>query len=157
MKVCKVFLDTNILIYHTFEDFDVDKHRSVTSILQQLHKDHYSLYISSQIIREFVAVATNEKIFHTPLQGQDVILKVNEFQNNFYVLFDTENSLTILKDLIARYHITKYHVHDTNIAATVVANRLDYLWTFNEKDFAKFDEVQLLQCRDMQMPPELQE
>jgi len=103
------------------------------------------LYISSQILREFVAIATNEKIFKTPLQSRDVVLKVNEFQENFHLLFETEESVKILKELIERHQIRKYAVHDANIAAIVIANKLNYLWTFNQKDFAIFDEVQLLQ------------
>lgn len=145
MNASKVFLDTNVLIYQTFEDFDAEKHCTVNRILQQLHARQWELYISSQILREFVAIATNEKIFQTPLQSNDVVLKINEFQKNFRVLFDTEESVNMLKDLICRHSIKKYAVHDTNIAAVVIANKLDYLWTFNQKDFDKFDEVQLLQ------------
>lgn len=144
MKACKIFLDTNVLIYQTFEDFDADKHNIVTSTLQDLHKSQYHLYISSQIIREFVAIATNGKIFQTPLQRDDVLLKIEEFQNNFHLLFDTEEGIEQLKKLIRQYHITKQDIHDANIAATIIVNQLDYLWTFNRKDFNQFNEVQLL-------------
>ncbi len=143
MKPCNIFLDTNVLIYHTFDDFDVEKHKLVSTILERLYSQQHILTISSQIIREFIAVATNDRIFQTPLQGGDVILKVDEFQANFQVLFDTEESLRVLKELVCQYQISKSHIHDTNIAATVIANKLDYLWTFNEKDFTQFSNVQL--------------
>ncbi len=143
MKACNIFLDTNVLIYQTFDDFDVEKHTLVTTTQQQLHAQHHTLWISSQIIREFIAVATNGKIFQTPLQGDDVIVKVEEFQANFHVLFDTEKSLRVLKELVRQHRIIKAHIHDANIAATVIANKLDYLWTFNEKDFTPFSRVQL--------------
>lgn len=73
-----IFIDTNILIYHTFEDFETEKHQTVTATFEQLQQQHARFYISSQIVREFVAIVTNGKIFRTPLQPDDVILKINE-------------------------------------------------------------------------------
>jgi predicted nucleic acid-binding protein len=145
VSACKIFLDTNILIYQTFEDFDAEKHNVVQSKLKILHESEHIFYISTQIIREFIAIATNDKIFHAPLRTEDVLVKINEFEASFHVLFDTDESLAILKDLVKRYDIRKQKVHDTNIAATVLANRIDYLWTFNKKDFEIFEGLQLLQ------------
>jgi predicted nucleic acid-binding protein len=141
----KIFLDTNVLIYQTFEDFDVTKHLLVTNNFEQLRHSNHTFYISSQIIREFVAIATNGTIFKSPLQSDDIVLKINEFEKSFTVLFDTFESLQILKQLIQQYHVEKYKVHDANIAAMVIANQIDYLWTFNEKDFKVFDKIHLLQ------------
>ncbi|MCP4401738.1 MAG: hypothetical protein GY801_31115 [bacterium] len=45
MKASKVFVDTNILIYQTFEDFDEEKHRLVENMLQQLHARQWGVYI----------------------------------------------------------------------------------------------------------------
>jgi len=139
-----IFIDTNILIYHTFEDFETEKHQTVTATFEQLQQQHARFYISSQIVREFVAIVTNGKIFRTPLQPDDVIVKINEFQQSFTILFDTEHSFEVLKRLIARHAIIKAHIHDANIAATVIANHLDALWTYNTKDFVQFTELQLL-------------
>jgi predicted nucleic acid-binding protein len=36
VTACSVFVDTNVLVYQTFEDFEPDKHALVTSTLQQL-------------------------------------------------------------------------------------------------------------------------
>ena len=145
MSNSKIFLDTNVLIYQAFEDFDVAKHTIVKAMFQKLHETYHNFYISSQIIREFIAIATNGTIFKSPLDTDQVILKVNEFERNFHIVFDTSESLKILKDLVKQYHIEKYRVHDANIAATVVANQIGYLWTFNKKDFKIFNQVKLLQ------------
>ena len=53
MKEFKIFIDTNILIYQTFEDYDTGKYNIVNTKLQQLNRDNCDLYISNQIIRKF--------------------------------------------------------------------------------------------------------
>ncbi len=75
MNAYKIFLDTNVLVYHTFEDFDVEKHTIAASTLQQLHGSQCLLYISPQIIREFVAIATNGKIFQAPPEHRCCAIK----------------------------------------------------------------------------------
>lgn len=139
-----VFLDTNVLIYQTFEDFEPVKHALVNTTFQQLQKCKARLYISPQIIREFVAIATNEKIFKIPLQPEQVVLKVTEFRKNFQMIVETEASLNLLQQFIVQHQLTKYRIHDANLAATAVAYSLDYFWTFNIKDFAHFDGLTLL-------------
>ena len=39
----KIFLDTNILVYATFEDFDLYKHRQVVDILTHLSEKKVNL------------------------------------------------------------------------------------------------------------------
>lgn len=113
-------------------------------ILEKLSNIDCSLFISSQILREFFAIATNAKIFQRPLNTQEAIIKLQEFQDNFIVVYDTESSLNVLKKLVAEYKVERQKIHDTNIVATVVANNLDGLFTFNTKDFQIFQEIKLL-------------
>lgn len=140
----RIFIDTNILIYQTFEDFEPEKHRMITDKLQDLYNQAVSFFISGQIIREYVAVATNRKIFKKPLNSKEILIKISEFQNIFDILYDTNKSIEILKQLISRYKISGHKIHDANIASTVIANQIDFLWTFNRKDFEQFDEINLL-------------
>jgi len=140
----KIFIDTNILIYQTFEDFEPEKHRMITERFEDLYNQACSFFISGQIIREYVAIATNSKIFKKPLNSKEILIKVSEFQNIFDILYDTNQSIEILKQLISRYKISGHKIHDANIAATVIANQIDFLWTFNRKDFKQFNEINLL-------------
>ena len=151
MKPSKIFLDTNVLLYQTFEDIDAEKHALVNATLRALFDQQHQLYISTQIVREFIALATNDAILNTPLRNDDVLLKISEFETNFVVLFETPQSLQILKTLFQRYEIKKYRVHDANIAATVLANGLDFLWTFNLKDFKPFTEIRLFEIESLEI------
>ncbi len=123
----KIFLDTNILIHHTFEKYDEKKHKMKKILLCHLVKNDYQVYVSSQIMREFYAISTNPKFFDEPLTVDEAIMKIEEFQNSFIVL--EENYLNELKLLCKKYNIIKQKVHDTNIVATE-AKRCQAL-TFN--------------------------
>jgi predicted nucleic acid-binding protein len=59
----RVLVDTNILIYSTFEDFDPGKHVQCNDTLNKLLQAGTTLFISSQILREYFAVSTNQNIF----------------------------------------------------------------------------------------------
>lgn len=140
-----VFLDTNGLLYQTFEDLDEIKYNKAIEILDELSNDGCNLFISSQILREFFAISTNSKIFQRPLTNQEAVQKIQEFQDNFIILYDTNSSITILKKLIVQHKVERQKIHDTNIAATIIANNLDGLFTFNTKDFQIFKEIKLLE------------
>jgi len=140
-----IFLDTNILLHQTFDDLDENKYNIVTDTLDKLLTNDCKLYISSQILREFFAISTNAKIFQDPLTVEEAVQKIQEFQDSFNVLYDTNSSLDILKKLVIQYRIERQKIHDSNIAATVIANNIDGLFTFNTKDFKIFQEITLLE------------
>ena len=62
-----IFIDTNILIYSTFPDFDSEKHIQSLESLNQLLQSGKPLFVSSQILREYFAISTNGSIFKRPL------------------------------------------------------------------------------------------
>ncbi len=141
----KIFLDTNVLIYQTFEDFDEKLHKDARNTLEHLSENDYEIYISSQVLREFFAVATNRKFFKKPLSVEEAVLKIEEFENNFTVLYDSANSLSRLKELVQRYQIKKQDIHDANIVATMVTNDLKEIYSFNRKDFIDYEEIKLFE------------
>jgi len=141
----KVFLDTNTLIYQTFNDFDAEKHKIVNEKLSYFVEKEYSIFISTQILREYFAICTNGKIFKIPLTYEQAVNKVNEFIANFNLVCETNNIMTTLNSLIIKYKQDKQKVYDTNIVATICEYNIQKLFTFNTKDFKKFDEIELIE------------
>lgn len=138
-----VFLDTNVLIYQTFEDFDEEKHKKTSNTLAYLKDRNYRFFISPQVLREYFAVATNERIFERPLELNEALSKIDEFRGLCDVLFENELSLDKLRELVSKYNISKKNVHDANIVATMLTNQVVELFTFNEKDFKFYSEIKL--------------
>lgn len=129
----KIFIDTNVLIYHSFEDFDEEKHKDAHIGLEYLAENNYEIFVSSQVLREFFAIATNEKFFKRQLN--------KEFEDNFTVLFDTRSSLSELRQIVIKYQIKKQDVHDANIVATMITNGIKNIFSFNRKDFIYYKEI----------------
>lgn len=141
----KIFIDTNVLIYHTFEDFEEEKHKDARITLEYLAENNYEIFVSSQVLREYFAVATNEKFFKRQLSIQEAVLKIKEFEDNFTVLFDTGASLSKLRQIVLKYQIKKQDVHDANIVATMITNGIKDIFSFNRKDFIYYKEIRLFE------------
>ncbi len=147
----EVFVDTNALIYQTFEDFDEEKHESASRALEYLSDNNYTIYISSQVLREFFAIATNGKFFEKPLNIPEAVAKMKEFEDNFTVLYDTDSSLSKLRALVLEYSIKKKDIHDANIVSTMITNGIKEIFSFNRKDFVNYKEIKLFEIPSPQV------
>ena len=76
----KQFLDTNILVYSTLHDFDATKHQAATKLLNELYNSDNQLIISTQILREFYAVVTNNKYLENPLTPEQASSQIDYFK-----------------------------------------------------------------------------
>ena len=137
-----VFVDTNVLIYHTFALFDVDKHKAVKQQFEDFEQSSRDLYISRQVLREFFAISTNPKFFDEPLTTDEACQLLSDFSQAFCVLDDAQ--IPLLNSLLTKYQINKQKVHDTNLVATMIQSGISNLYTFNIKDFKLFTEINLL-------------
>jgi predicted nucleic acid-binding protein len=140
-----LLIDTNILIYHTFEDFDKNKHHDTCRLLDYLSKNKFKIFVSTQVLREFFAISTNGNIFEKPLSTEEAVLKLEEFQKNFRVIHEDDSSIEHLKQILKKYKISKQDVHDANIAATMITHDIKQIATFNQKDFKTFKEIELFE------------
>lgn len=140
----KVFVDTNVLIYSTFEDFEPEKHLQCINTFNELMQARTSLFVSSQILREYFAIATNKNIFKKPLTYKQATMKMKEFLATFTLVHEKESTIHVLIALIGKYAILQQKIHDMNIVATMIDNNISHLFTYNAKDFRKINEIQLL-------------
>lgn len=139
----KIFLDTNILVYAILNDFDREKYEKVKSFLNDFNKE-YQFCISSQILREFYAVVTNSKYLKNPLTPDVANEVITFFQDNLLIYIITNGVINQLKILCEKYNIFGQKVHDATIAATMIENNINKIYTFNHKDFSIFKEISII-------------
>jgi predicted nucleic acid-binding protein len=139
----RVFVDTNILIYSTFEDFEPEKHIQCIDTLNKRLKAGTILCVSSQILREYFAISTNKNIFKKPLSYKQATAKMKEFLSQFTLVHEKESTIHVLIALIGKYAISRQKIHDMNIVATMIDNNISHLLTYNVKDFRQINEIQL--------------
>lgn len=140
----RVFVDTNVLIYSTFEDYDNDKHIKCLKAIDDHAAAGKFLCISPQILREFFAVSTNKKIFKKPLTCKQAAKKIKEFMDVFTMIYETEDTMHSLLALLEKHPIIRQKIHDMNIIATMKDNGVSHLMTFNRDDFKGIKEITLL-------------
>ena len=131
-----IFLDTNILVYANVASAPL--HADAQARLQQLWDAGHPLWVSRQVLREYLAVLTRPQAFSQPQPATIVAERVHFFVNHFQVADEnsvvTENLLTLLTSL----EIKGKQVHDTNIVATMQAYGVTHLLTHNVADFQRF-------------------
>jgi predicted nucleic acid-binding protein len=136
MAADPVFIDTNVLIYATRHT--ASEHEAAQAALARLEGEGRSLWISFQILREYLAAVTRPQATSSALPIGTAIADVRRFQQVFCVAEDGPAVLERLLALLGTHFAAGRQVHDTNIVATMIEYGIYRLLTFNAADFRRF-------------------
>lgn len=132
----KIFIDSNILIYANVAESPF--HTQALAGIKQLRAKKDQLWISRQVLREFIATLTRPQQFSNPQPPEVVIERIRYFQTRFRIAEEsatvTEKLLFLLKEIA----FGGKQVHDANIMATMLENNITHLFTRNIPDFKRF-------------------
>lgn len=143
----RVFVDTNVLIYANVGSAPL--HDLAQKSLQSLWTAGDEIWISRQVIREYTANVTRTQTFMQPMPTVKVIARVKYFEQTFQVADETAAVTEALLNLIDRIPVGGKQVHDANIVATMLANRVTHLLTHNVSDFNRYSHlIELLPLAD---------
>ncbi len=134
-----LFIDTNILVYANVATAPL--HDQALHAIAEAHQAGRSLWISRQVLREFVVVRTRPQTFANPLSPQLVTERARYLAKHFQVADDNSAVTDQLIKLMGDFQIGGKQVHDTNIVATMLAYGIPSLLTHNIKDFERFREL----------------
>jgi len=136
--VAKVFLDTNVLLRATIDH--VELHMEAQRLVDAQRDAGKDLWISRQVIREYMAYVTRPHVFFTPMKIEEVEEQVNKVQSLFQVADETAAVTARLLQLIKQYPTGGKQIHDANIVATMLVNGIDTLLTQNIDDMKRFEK-----------------
>lgn len=131
----KLFVDTNILVYASIAESPL--HHAARQALAAAQSRYDTLWISSQVIREFLVVLTRPQVF-SEVSRHVVLRQVMDFCQRFEVAEDSVVVRGCLLDLVDKLQISGKQIHDANIVATIQAYGIGTLLTHNTKDFQRF-------------------
>ncbi len=134
-----LFIDTNILIYANVATAPF--HEQALKAIKSVHQAERALWISRQVLREFIAARTRPQIFAQPSTQDVVIKRVRYLEERFQVADDTSTVTGQLIKLMEDFKIGGKQIHDANIVATMRAYDIPCLLTHNVKDFQRFGEI----------------
>ena len=68
---------------------------------------------------------------------------VDDFLNFLSILYPTPKSYELFLDLLKKHQVEGLQIHDFEIASIGLANGINRIATFNEKDFKEIEELEV--------------
>ncbi|MGH2351783.1 MAG: type II toxin-antitoxin system VapC family toxin [Chloroflexota bacterium] len=129
-------MDTNILVYATVPE--APRHQEAAEAIERLDAAGLELWISRQVLREFLATLTRPQTFGEPPPLAHVIAAVQSFESQFHVADEDASVTQQLTALIQQVTVGGKQIHDANIVATMQVHGVTHLLTANPTDFRRF-------------------
>lgn len=130
-----IFIDTNILVYAN--SLESPFHHVAVQSLKQIDANFETIWISRQVLREFISVLSKEVSF--PIEM--IVERVRYFERILSVAEENEMVTRELLTILISEKTKGKHIHDANIVATMLAYSIPNLLTKNKKDFERFSSA----------------
>lgn len=138
-----ILVDTNIpriaQIGHPHRQPALD----VLQLLTLRDQEHFA--IAPQSLYEIYVVCTrparNNGFGYSPEQARQEIASTRGL---FELLPETAQVYSTWESLVAKYSIAGKQAHDARLVALMIQHQVGKLLTFNDADFRRFDEIQLI-------------
>lgn len=131
-----VFIDTNVLVYAALSRSPL--HSKASDWLNRLGKQGAPLWISRQVVREFLVVMTRPGGLTEELPVPTLIEMARYLDGHFLIAEDGPRVTQQLLALMARIPVRGKQVHDANIVATMLVHDIPDLLTRNTSDFIRY-------------------
>lgn len=136
----RIFLDTNVLL--AASDESRREHMQAREALTGWPAAGTVLYLSGQVIREYLAVATRPvRLNGLGMTQTEAVRNARVFRARSSVLVEDAGVNDQLLALLDSVSCTGKNVHDANLVATMLAHGIDTLLTSNIDDFARYGDV----------------
>lgn len=138
-KRCVV--DTNVLVHGTVRGGG--KHEEAREWLTSLQRQGATLCVTTQILREYLAVLTSRRFFEKTFTPDEAVSEVEGLLPSLRVLDEPTGCAALLRDLVRRYEVRGAQIHDANIVAVMLYHGVPRIATYNRSHFGQFHEVSL--------------
>jgi len=137
-------VDTNVLIYAADETSPF--HQAAKELRDKGVKGDIALCICPQLLSEFYAVITDPRRTAQPRSSQEASSEIEKYllHENLLKIYPVAGVIEKLLELLKRYNIKKQDIFDTHLVATMLINEVTRIYTYNEDDFLKFTEIEVL-------------
>ncbi len=136
MAADPAFVDTNALVYSTQKQSAF--YTRTMAALDRARQERQELWVSRQILREYLATVTRPQRDTSALPIADALADIDQFKRDYNVAEDGPEVFRELCLLLARTPVGGKQVHDANIVATMLVHGITRLLTFNAADFRRF-------------------
>jgi len=133
------FVDTNVLVYAL--DADAPNHESARALPEASRGGSLVLYVTSQILCEFYSIVTNARRVSKPRASAEALGAIADLLAFLQVMPVPASAVDGWMNLLRRHPVTGGDVFDLQNVASMQANGIERIYTFNSNDFAVFTEL----------------
>ena len=133
------FLDTNILVYAA--DTESPFHSEARHLVNRANAGELRVCISPQVIGELYATLTSLRKALHPWPPGEAVEQAKALWEKSQKIYPKPGTLGLTLDLVQRYELRGADFFDARIVATMLDNGITTIYTANEKDFARFEEI----------------
>ena len=109
--------------------------------LDALIRSGNTLFVSDQVIREYLIVMTWPGFVEKPISLKFALDDAERMMNELALLFADRKSMDKLMELILKYEIRGKRIHDAAIVSLMLTNGITDILTHNIDDFKSFQEI----------------
>jgi toxin-antitoxin system PIN domain toxin len=138
------FLDTNVLVYAS--ETDNPLHQAAASFIDRVVAGEVLSCVSPQVMGELFSTITNPRKIKNPCQPDEAVRIVEALWEAETIrrIYPGEGTLSLTMNLARRYQLKGLVFFDAQIVATMLDNGVTTIYTANEKDFARFEEIEAI-------------
>jgi uncharacterized protein len=134
-------IDANVLAYAT--NADVPHHAASRTLVDAARDPLTKLYVTSQVLCECYSIITNPRRVAVPSSSAEALGIISALLAlpGIHVLPTPARTVRGWMELLQRHPVTGGDVFDLQLIATMKANNVQRIYTFNAADFEKFAEL----------------
>ena len=144
MSADRVAVDANILVYAFFRD--TPQHAASRAWLDRAGRGDVKLCLTSQVLAEFFAIVTNPKRVSDPRTPDEAVLAIE-------AVLALPGAITLAVpplvasrwlEMLRQHPVRGGAVFDLQLIATMAANGVERICTFNRADFEGFPGLEII-------------
>lgn len=139
MSVDPGIVDANVLVYAM--DAAAPQHLASRNLLDAARNSSTTLYVTLQILCEFYSIVTNARRVAKPRTSADALTAISSLLAILHVLPVPVHTVKEWLDLLRRRPVAGGEIFDLQLVATMLANGIQRIYTFNADDFKVFTEL----------------
>ncbi|HWB54332.1 MAG TPA: PIN domain-containing protein [Tepidisphaeraceae bacterium] len=146
-----VLVDTNVLL-RLIQIGHPHQKPALDAIAYLRLQEQEQLGTCTQALYEMYVVCTRPNSAPNPglgLTPLDALTQIETAQNQFPPQPEPRGLLTRWKDLVRSCNVVGKAAHDARIAALMMEQEIEKLLTFNDSDFVRFPDIQVLNPFDV--------
>jgi uncharacterized protein len=144
MPADRVAVDANVLVYALYRD--APQQRASRAFLETGRRGEVILCLTSQVLAEFFSIVTSAKRVSNPRTPEDAraVVEAMLARQGAVILPVVSEVVKLWLDMLHQHPVRAGAVFDLQLVATMVANGVSRICTFNGKDFEGFAGVDVI-------------